>query len=79
MNKERVNMQTLFTQKVKISGMTCGACAKLISKRISKIDGVQDIKIENNTGETEIVSTQDLDISAIQNALGETEYKVVNL
>lgn len=72
-------MQTLFTQKVKISGITCGACVKLISKRINKIDGVQDIKIEDNTGETEIVSSQDLNINTIQNALGGTEYKVANL
>ncbi len=71
-------MQTQYIQKVKISGITCEACAKLISKRLGKIDGVQNIKVEES-GETKIISNYNLDINTIQNALVGTEYKVVNL
>ena len=72
-------MQTLYTRKIIISGISCGACSRLISKRLQKIDGVKKINIEDKTGEAEITSSQDLDINAIRSALVGTQYKIANI
>lgn len=62
-------------QTIKLSGLTCGACQKLITKRIMKISGVKNVKVELN-GKTEIDSQRNISNEEIMKVLEGTEYKI---
>lgn len=61
--------------KVQISGITCEACVKLITKRLSAIDGIVRLDADKS-GLTKIYTKKAVDISRIQNVLKDTDYKV---
>lgn len=65
-----------MTQKIKLTGLTCAACQKLISKRISKIDGVENVDVALN-GETNITAAKAISNKEIMNVLEGTQYQVV--
>lgn len=66
-------MQTI---KINIAGMTCDACVKLSKLKISKINGVRDVRISDIKGQTEILADRDIELEEIQKALIGTDYKV---
>lgn len=59
---------------IKISGISCGACVKLIQKRIGGIEGVQEVNIDKDSGQTEIISQRVLPIEKIKSSLKDTPY-----
>lgn len=65
-----------YTLNLKISGITCSACIKLISKKIGGIAGVTQVDIAGNNGETIIVSDCELKISDIASSLQGLPYQV---
>ncbi|MFH0969184.1 MAG: heavy metal-associated domain-containing protein [Patescibacteria group bacterium] len=65
--------------RIKIDNMTCEACIKLSKSRISKIEGVKDVRISDIGGETEIMADRDISIEEIQKALAGTDYKIIKL
>lgn len=65
-----------YTLNLKISGITCEACIKLIKKKVGRITGVKDIVIKDNNGQTLIVSDNELKISDIISSLEGLPYKV---
>ncbi len=65
-----------YILNLKISGITCEACIKLIKKKVGKIIGVEDVVIKDNNGETLIVSENQLKISDIEIALKGLPYIV---
>ncbi len=65
-----------YKLNLKISGITCEACIKLIKKKIGKITGVKDVVIKNNNGETMIVSENELKTADIAKVLEGLSYKV---
>lgn len=65
-----------YILNLKISGITCEACIKLIKKKVGKITGVKDIVIKDNNGETMIVSENEIKTSEIISALNGLPYKV---
>lgn len=64
-----------MSQKLQLTGLTCSACQKLITKRIIKINGVKDVKVELN-GKTEINAKRNISKEEIMKALEGTDYKV---
>ncbi|HSW97030.1 MAG TPA: heavy metal-associated domain-containing protein [Candidatus Saccharimonadales bacterium] len=64
-----------MTQNIKISGLTCAACQKLITKRLKTIEGIQDVAVAI-TGETEITAQQIIDKTKIAGVLVGTQYAV---
>lgn len=66
------------TIKFKLQGLTCEACIKLSTNRIKKIPGVQDVKIDLNSGDAEVSSIADIDLDAIKQSLVGTNYNVIN-
>lgn len=64
------------TLNLKISGITCEACIKLIMKKIGKICGVTNVLIKNKIGETTVTSEQMLKVSDIVSSLKDLPYKV---
>lgn len=61
--------------KVQISGITCQACVKLITKRLSAIDGVNNVEADIS-GLTTIYGQKAVDIAKMQEVLKDTDYKV---
>lgn len=66
-----------YNLNVKISGITCEACIKLIKRKVGKLDGVSDVDIKDNNGETTITSIKKLNISDITSALSGLPYQVL--
>jgi copper chaperone CopZ len=65
-----------MSQKIQLSGLTCTACQKLITKRIMKINGVNEVKVALN-GKTEIDAQRNISQKEIMKVLEGTEYKIV--
>ena len=65
-----------YILNLKISGITCDACIKLIKKKVGKVIGVKDVVIKENNGETMIVSENELKTSDIVSVLQGLPYKV---
>jgi copper chaperone CopZ len=65
----------MFEIDFRISGMTCPACVKLSTNRISKIEGIHLVEIEKN-GKARICANREISLVEIQNSLSDTDYKV---
>lgn len=63
------------TTSFQLTGLTCPACIKLVEKRLEKIKGVTDMKIELN-GQSEISADKEITIDEIKSALADTQFKV---
>lgn len=59
-----------------LSGLTCEACAKLVQKRIAKIDGVTN-SVVSKDGSAEITSEKAITREDVKNALSDTDYGVI--
>lgn len=65
-------------QTFKLSGLTCPACKKLIEKRVAAIAGVTSVNVNQDTGETTLESSRDIESLEIIKALRDTPYQVIN-
>lgn len=65
-----------FVLNLKISGITCDACLRLIKKRLGNLDGISEVTIEKASGETIIASRKKLSLTDVNNALTGLPYKV---
>lgn len=63
-------------QTIQITGLTCAACQKLITKRIMKIAGVDSVSVELS-GNTDIVAVRAIANEEITKVLEGTQYKIV--
>lgn len=66
-------MNTIY---FKLEGLTCEACGKLISSRLKKIPGVQEVNANQTTGDSEVVSAEHIDLSLVEKSLEGTPYKI---
>lgn len=62
---------------LKISGITCGACIKLIERKIGRISGVTNVDVTDKSGETTVLSEDKIQVADIANALSGTPYAIV--
>lgn len=67
------------TTKLQLSGLTCGACEKVISKRLQKIAGVQEVHVSSQNGATSITASRPISKEEVASALEGTHYKVINI
>ena len=65
-----------FILNVKISVITCEACIKLIKKKVRTLEGVSNVVVKDNSGETTIISINKLNISDIASSLSGLPYQV---
>lgn len=61
--------------RFKILGMHCGACQKIIEKKLSKIAGVTGVNANLN-GDVSVTAGRTIGVNEIQLALEETDYTV---
>lgn len=68
-------METQITTNIKISGMHCGACQKVIEKKLMKIEGVEKVNVELS-GEAIITANRSINIDEVKLALKGTGYNL---
>lgn len=61
--------------KFKISGMHCGACQKVIEKKLSKLNGISTVTVGLD-GNATIVASRVVNIDEVKLALAGTDYGV---
>jgi copper chaperone CopZ len=66
-------------QRVKFSGLHCDACNKLISKRLAKIEGVNEVNVTNEKGVFEVKGTAPITQAQIEGKFGDSEYKLISI
>ncbi|MBI5614550.1 heavy-metal-associated domain-containing protein [Candidatus Gottesmanbacteria bacterium] len=65
------------TQTVTLSGLTCPACKKITEKRIGGLNGVTHVDVIVDTGIVTIQGDREISVSEIDEALRDTQYKVI--
>lgn len=60
-----------------ISGMTCAACEKLITKRIQKIGGVSAVVVSAQRGSADITAIRPISTDEVVEVLQGTNYSVI--
>lgn len=61
-----------------LTGLTCGACEKVIAKKLNKIEGVCNVYVVAQTGATSITASRTISKNEVTQALTGTHYQVVN-
>ena len=61
---------------IKVLGMTCEACTKLVSRRFSKVPGVTEVKIDLASGEAFVSGDASLNVAALSESLVGTEFSI---
>lgn len=62
---------------LKITGINCEACTKVIKKRLLTVPGVVDAQISLD-GQTEIKTDRQVTLSQLQGVLHDTDYRITN-
>jgi len=68
----------VLTTRFQLSGLTCEACEKVITKRLQTIAGVKEIHVSSQNGFTSIMATRPISKDEVIQALAGTHYKVIN-
>ncbi|GAT02133.1 MULTISPECIES: heavy-metal-associated domain-containing protein [Mycolicibacterium] len=66
----------MSTQTVTVTGMTCGHCVTSVREEVGGIPGVRSVEVDLSTGLVTIDSDNQLDPSAISDAVAEAGYAV---
>ena len=64
------------TQTIQLDGLYCDACVITISRRMKKIPGVMETKVNLEKQTAEITSKRNIQIAEITQALSGTHYEV---
>lgn len=64
-----INYNSMSEIKFKITNITCDACVKLSNMALKTIPGVSEIKIDQNSGEGQLSSSQDISWDQVYAAL----------
>lgn len=69
-----------MSQRIGVSGMTCGHCVSAVTEELSALPGVQTVAVSlvpGGTSVVEITSEEPVPASAIADAVAEAGYDVV--
>ncbi|GAA1144222.1 heavy metal-associated domain-containing protein [Kribbella jejuensis] len=67
------------TTTYSVAGMTCGHCTSAVTEEISKLAGVQEVKIDlvaGGTSAVHVTSESALDEAAVREAVDEAGYEL---
>lgn len=62
--------------RIKVAGITCPACVKLVERRLLKLGGVISV-VADLRGWATITSSVEISLNDIKNAFINTDYKVI--
>jgi copper chaperone len=69
----------MTTTTYSVSGMTCGHCTGSVTEELSKLSGVQEVKIDlvaGGTSAVHVTSESALDEAAVRAAVDEAGYEL---
>jgi len=64
-------------EKIKIQGMTCQHCVMSVTKALTTIAGLKDIRVNLVKGEATFENTQNISLENIRKTIEDAGYKVV--
>jgi copper chaperone len=62
------------TTTYQVAGMTCGHCEAAVTSEISRLPGVQQVRVDLATGEVAVTSDAPLPTDAVRGAVDEAGY-----
>ena len=65
--------------KYKISGMTCSSCAEIVKKLLSKVQGIDNVELDQTTSIAQLSMKFHIPVNSLQNGLGGTKYSISEL
>lgn len=68
-----------MTTTYDVAGMTCGHCVASITKEVVKVEGVQLVKVDLETGRVTITSDMPVDPALVAAAVDEAGYAVTGV
>ena len=60
--------------KLKITGMSCSGCVSAVERVLSRVDGVQDVKISLEDGEAQVTHEDGASFEALVDAVVKAGY-----
>lgn len=67
----------MSTTTYKVEGMTCGHCVNAVTTEVSKIDGVNDVHVDLDSGNVTVTSNAPLSSDAVKAAVDEAGFELV--
>jgi len=64
-------------KSIKIKGMSCQHCVMAVTKALSSIDGIKDVKVDLMSGEASFEETKPVDTKIIADVVKKAGYEVV--
>ena len=62
---------------IKIQNLKCGGCANTIVTQLSKLNGVSDVVVNNDTDEVTFTHKLDSELETVKNKLSDLGYPMV--
>jgi len=62
---------------LKVKGMSCNHCVMSVTKALSKLDGVLNVKVDLQKGEVSFDNTKVLGLEKVENAIADVGFEVV--
>ena len=62
---------------LKVKGMSCQHCVMSVTKALSQLDGIQNVKVDLQTGEVRFDNTKSVGQDRIEKAVVNAGYEVV--
>lgn len=63
---------------IKITGMSCGHCTAAVTKALSAIDGLTEIKVDLERKEASYTETKPVNLETIKSAITKIGFEVVD-
>lgn len=68
----------MISSKFKLSGLSCSACEKLVTKRITGIPGVTNVQVSAASQTAEILAEREVELTEVALALKDTNYQAIS-
>jgi len=63
--------------RIKIKGMSCNHCVMSVTKTLSEIDGIKNVKVDLKGGEATFDEVKPVDMAVVRERLKKAGYEVV--
>jgi copper chaperone len=68
----------MTTASYTVTGMTCGHCVASVTEEIGQLPGVREVDVALDSGEVTVTSEAPLERTAVQGAVEEAGYQLVD-
>ena len=62
---------------LKVKGMSCNHCVMSVTKALSKLDGLQNVKVDLQKGEVSFDNAKALGLEKVESAIADAGFEVV--